>query len=83
MTQNTADIICRESTNSSAFSFTSIPINSSNYDFPIFGYSFNCTGYEDSLCDCPNVTNSCPNMEIVQITCYTPGKDIRKKYMMP
>ena len=82
MTQQTADVICRESSNSIALNFTSIPLNTANYDFPIVTSSYNCTGSESSLCDCDLVYNICPNMEILQVTCNTPGKDIRKKLIM-
>ena len=82
MTQQTANVICKESYNSSASNYTSILMSSANYDFPIVGYSFNCTGSESSLCECQRVANSCSNMEIVQVICNTPGKDIRNKLIL-
>ena len=50
MTQHTADVICRENFDSSAVYYSSIPMSFTSYDFPIFGYTFDCTGNETSLC---------------------------------
>ena len=78
ITRQTTDVIRRENFNTSVIYYSSIPLSSVKYDFPIFGYTFNCTGNESSLCQCQNVTNSCSNLEIlvVQVTSNTLGKDI-------
>ena len=77
ITRQTADVIRRENFYSDVIYYSSIPLSYVKYDFPIFGYTFNCTGNESSLCQCQNVINSCSNMEIlvVQFTSNRPGKD--------
>ncbi|KAI6659587.1 Deleted in malignant brain tumors 1 protein-like isoform X1 [Oopsacas minuta] len=70
MTQQAADVICRSHTNTTAMSFTSISSSDADYDFPIYGYKFNCSGSESSLCECVNIEETCSSMEVVQITCY-------------
>ena len=34
----------------------------------------NCTGQEDSLCDCPTVVRHCISAMVVALQCHPPGK---------
>ena len=77
MTQHTADVICRENFDSSAVYYSYIPMSFTSYNFPIFGYTFDCTGNETSLCQCQYVANSCPNMEVAEVMCNRPGKELQ------
>ena len=72
MTMKTANVICRENSNSSAISYKSVPYFGLS-NFSLYDFKFNCNGTEDSLCDCSVTNQTCPSMEIAEIQCNLPG----------
>lgn len=74
MTMATANVICWENANTTALNYQSVPFNTfGTSNFSIYDSQFNCTGTEESLCDCAVTTQACSYSDIVQIQCDLPG----------
>ena len=74
MTQEAANVICKGNGNTTALAYRSISLGFGPIRFPILGSRFECNGSESSLCQCRSISESCSNMEIVEIQCDLPGK---------
>ena len=74
MTQQTANVICKENGNTTALAYRSVPLDFGPIRFPILGSRFQCSGSESSLCQCGSVSEICSSMEIVEVQCDLPGK---------
>ena len=73
-TEEDATVACRENTGTSFANRSSTSLSSINSTNQIFDSAFECVGYEDSLCDCPNTTEvTCASNLVVQIQCEPQG----------
>ena len=67
-TMENANVVCRENTKTMAETFT-IETRENSSSFGIYPYHIDCSGYEDSLCECRKTRQSSISDSIVKIKC--------------
>ena len=73
MTQEVADVICKENGNTTARAYRSVSLDFGPLMFPIYGSRFQCNGTELTLCDCESISQTCSSMQILEVQCDLPG----------
>ena len=81
VTNDVADVICRETGNTTARAYRSVALSFGPLTYPIYGSRFQCNGTESSLCDCESISETCSAMEIVEVQCDLPGKEFSQFFL--
>ena len=80
MTEAVANVICRENGGIRVSSFNSLPLEQASLTYSIYQQHFNCSGSEESLCDCEITSQTCASKALARLKCFYPGNYSRKIY---
>ena len=72
-TESAASLVCVEQGNHGLLSIKNISFDETTEIFPIYPNTINCTGNEDSLCDCSITQQACNSTAIAAVECILPG----------
>ena len=76
LTESDADLICQQYGNHGLRSIKSFTLEEATKNLPIYPYSYNCVGNEDSLCECNTTSQTCNSNTILVLECVIPGNFI-------
>ena len=73
-TPDDADVYCFEITGTDSIDLSSVPLQNASIQLPIYDYNYNCSGTEESLCDCPTTEmEQCESNQVSEVVCREPG----------
>ena len=73
MTEENADVTCRENGFTGQRFIKSLPKTQSLRNYAIYPYRYRCNGDEGSLCDCEVIPQNCTSNRIATVQCLNEG----------